>query len=125
LECDLQKARAEGQAWKSLAQNVQEMQEMAMIAFEKCNALEKENIELRQAMHSFAQGSQSATIQELQKIIVSLTEEISQYKKREDDLKTKEASMRNKENNSIIKAMRKQTKELKVSLQSRTGDSVG
>ena len=114
LECNLQKAREEGEAWKSLAQNVQEMQEMAMAAFERCNALDKENVELRQAMHSFAEGSASATIQQLQKIILSLTEEVAQYKKREDDLKSKEAAVRNKENNIIIRAMRKQTKELKV-----------
>lgn len=113
LEGDLKKAREECDAWKSLAQNVQEMQEMAMAAFERCNALEKENVELRQAMHTFAEGSASATIQQLQKIIVGLTEEVSQYKKREEDIKSKEASLRNKENKSIIKAMRKQTKELK------------
>ena len=114
LARDLAKAREEGDAWKTLAQNVQEMQEMAMAAFERCNTLEKENIELRQAMHTFAEGSASATIQQLQKIIASLTEEVSQYKKREEDIKSKEASLRNKENKSIIKAMRKQTKELKV-----------
>ncbi|EKM55442.1 uncharacterized protein PHACADRAFT_143775 [Phanerochaete carnosa HHB-10118-sp] len=113
LECDLKRTREEGEAWKSLAQNVQEMQEMAMAAFERCNALEKENIELRQAMHTFAEGSASATVQQLQTIIVSLTEEVSQYKKREEDIKARELSLRNKENNSIIKAMRKQTKELK------------
>ncbi|GJE95141.1 hypothetical protein PsYK624_113220 [Phanerochaete sordida] len=113
LEGDLRKAREEGEAWKSLAQNVQEMQEMAMAAFERCNALEKENIELRQAMHTFAEGSASATIQQLQKIIAGLTEEVSLYKRREEDIKVKEVSLRNKENKSIIKAMRKQTKDLK------------
>lgn len=114
LERDLQKAREESDAWKTLAQNVQEMQEMAMAAFERCNALDKENIELRKAMHAFAEGSASATVQQLQKIISGLTEEVSMYKKREEDIKTKEKSLRNKENNIIIKAMRKQTKEIKV-----------
>ena len=114
LERDLKKAREESEAWRTLAQNVQEMQEMAMAAFERCNALEKENIELRQAMHAFAEGSASATVQQLQKIIAGLTEEVSLYKRREEDIKAKELSIRNKENKSIIKAMRKQTKELKV-----------
>ena len=93
-----------------------------MAAFERCNALEKENIELRQAMHTFAEGSASATIQQLQKIVASLTEEVSQYKRREEDIKAKELSLRNKENNSIIKAMRKQTRELKVGLDTCNGD---
>ncbi|KIP08130.1 hypothetical protein PHLGIDRAFT_388474 [Phlebiopsis gigantea 11061_1 CR5-6] len=113
LARDLANAREQGEAWKTLAQNVQEMQEMAMAAFERCNALEKENVELRHAMHAFAEGSASVTIQQLQRIISSLTEEVTQYKKREEDLKTKEKSLRSKENNVIIKAMRKQTKELK------------
>lgn len=89
---------------------------MAMAAFERCNALDKENVELRQAMHAFAEGSASATVQELQKIIAGLTEEVAQYKQREEDLKSREKTLRNKENNSLIKAMRKQTKELKVSI---------
>ena len=114
LERDLQRSREECEAWKTLAQNVQEMQEMAMAAFERCNALEKENIELRQAMHAFAEGSASATVQQLQKIIAGLTEEVTQYKKREEDLRTKERSLRNEENNIIMKAMRKRTKELKM-----------
>lgn len=114
LARDLANAREQGEAWKTLAQNVQEMQEMAMAAFERCNALEKENVELRHAMYAFAEGSASVTIQQLQRIISSLTGEVTQYKKREEDLKTKEKSLRSKENNVIIKAMRKQTKELKV-----------
>ncbi|KAI0093660.1 hypothetical protein BDY19DRAFT_989214 [Irpex rosettiformis] len=109
----LRKTRIEANAWKSLAENVQEMQEMAISAFERCNALERENAELRDAMHAFAEGSTSYTIQQLQKIIASLTEEVSRFKKRECVLKEKEVSLRGKEDHSIIKAMRKQTRELK------------
>lgn len=114
LEEDLRKTRMEADAWKSLAENVQEMQELAISAFERCNALERENIQLREAMHAFAEGSTSFTVQQLQKIIANLTEEVAHFKKREGTLKEKENMMRDKENNSIIKAMRKQTKELKV-----------
>ena len=114
LTRDLARAREEGEAWRTLAQNVQEMQEVAMAAFARSHALEKENVALRAAMHAFAEGSPSSTVQELQRIVVGLTEEIAQYKKREEDIKAKEAALRNKENHSIIKAMRKQTKELKV-----------
>lgn len=114
LQQDLTKARIEADAWKTLAENVQEMQELAIAAFERCNALERENIELREAMHAFAEGSNSCTVQQLQKIIANLTEEVAQFKKREGSLKEKENMMRDKENNSIIRAMRKQTKELKV-----------
>ncbi|KAI0341669.1 hypothetical protein BDW22DRAFT_259493 [Trametopsis cervina] len=114
LEEDLRKTRIEADAWKSLAENVQEMQEMAISAFERCNALERENIELKEAMHAFAEGSTSFTVKQLQKIISSLTEEVSVFKKREGVLKEKENIMRDKENNSIIKAMRKQTRDLKV-----------
>ncbi|KAI0699716.1 hypothetical protein BC835DRAFT_1412501 [Cytidiella melzeri] len=120
LEDELSKTRIEADAWRSLADNVQEMQEMAIAAFERCNALERENIELREAMHAFAEGSTSFTIQQLQKIMTSLTEEVAAFKKREGVLKEKESTMRDKENNSIIKAMRKQTRELKRrSLQSK------
>jgi myosin heavy subunit len=114
LEEDLRKTRIEADAWKSLAENVQEMQETAISAFERCNGLERENIELREAMHAFAEGSTTFTIQQLQKIISSLTEEVAAFKKREGVLKDKESTMREKENHSIIKAMRKQTRELKV-----------
>ena len=123
LTQDLAKAQAEGDAWRALAQNVQEMQEVAMAAFARSHALEKENVALRAAMHAFAEGSPSNTVQELQRIIVGLTEEIAQYKKREEDIKAKEATLRNKENHSIIKAMRKQTKELKVRTSSRARTS--
>ncbi|KAI0818615.1 hypothetical protein BC629DRAFT_1730558 [Irpex lacteus] len=94
LDEDLRKTRIEANAWKSLAENVQEMQEMAISAFERCNALERENIDLKEAMDAFAEGSASFTIQQLQKIITGLTEEVAR-------------------NHSIIKAMRKQTIELK------------
>lgn len=114
LDEDLNKTRMEADAWKSLAENVQEMQELAIAAFERCNALERENIQLREAMHAFAEGSASFTVQQLQKIIANLTEEVAHFKKREGTLREKEHMMRDKENNSIIKAMRKQTKELKV-----------
>lgn len=114
LEEDLKKTRIEADAWKSLAENVQEMQELAIAAFERCNALERENIELRDAMHAFAEGSTSYTVQHLRKIIAGLTEEVAQYKQREGNLKEKENMMRDKENNSIIRAMRKQTRDLKV-----------
>ena len=114
LTRDLARAREEGEAWRTLAQNVQEMQELAMAAFARCNALETENRDLRRAMHAFAEGSASATVQELQRIIAGLTDEVAQHKKREEDVKAREKSLRSKENNVIIKAMRKQTKELKV-----------
>ena len=114
VEEDLRKTTIEANAWKSLAENVQEMQEMAISAFERCNALERENNELRDAMHAFAEGSTSYTIQQLQRIISGLTEEVSKFKKRESVLKEKEIIVRDKENHSIIKAMRKQTRELKV-----------
>lgn len=114
LDEDLRKTRIEANAWKSLAENVQEMQEMAISAFERCNALERENIDLKEAMDAFAEGSASFTIQQLQKIITGLTEEVAKFKKREGTLKEKELTLRDKENHSIIKAMRKQTIELKV-----------
>lgn len=114
LERALAQAREEGGAWKSLAQNVQAMQALAQTAFVRCNTLERENAELRQAVDAFAAGSPSTTVQELQKIIASLTGELAGYQKREADLKAKESIVRGKENNSIIRAMRKQTRELKV-----------
>lgn len=116
LERALAQAREEGGAWKSLAQNVQAMQALAQTAFVRCNTLERENAELRQAVDAFAAGSPSTTVQELQKIIASLTGELAGYQKREADLKAKESIVRGKENNSIIRAMRKQTRELKVRL---------
>lgn len=116
LERALAQAREEGGAWKSLAQNVQAMQALAQTAFVRCNTLERENAELRQAVDAFAAGSPSTTVQELQKIIASLTGELAGYQKREADLKAKESIVRGKENNSIIRAMRKQTRELKVYL---------
>lgn len=114
LEGKLAAARAEAEAWKERAQSVQDMQEVAISAFERCNALDAENEGLKQAMHAFAEGSTSATVQELQTIITNLTTEVAQYKRRELDLKAKEIVLRGKENNSIIRAMRKQTRELKV-----------
>lgn len=113
LERALAQAREEGGAWKSLAQNVQAMQALAQTAFVRCNTLERENAELRQAVDAFAAGSPSTTVQELQKIIASLTGELAGYQKREADLRAKESIVRGKENNSIIRAMRKQTRELK------------
>lgn len=115
LEAELQAAGEDAEERnQSRAENIQELQELAMAAFERCNALESENVDLKQAMHTFAQGSTSATIQQLQKIITNLTKEVAQYKKRDTDLKAKENALRDKGNNSIIRAMRRQTRELKV-----------
>ena len=93
---------------------MQDMQEVAIRAFARCNALETENEELKQAIDAFAEGSASSTVQQLQKVVANLTEEVMQYRKREGDLKEKDNLARDKENNSIIRAMRKQTRELKV-----------
>lgn len=114
LQRKLAAAKAESEAWKEMAHNVQDIQEVAISAFERCNALDAENEDLRRAMHTFAEGSTSATVQQLQTIITNLTAEVAQYKRREGDLRSKENVLRSKENNSIIRAMRKQTRELKV-----------
>ncbi|PSR76060.1 hypothetical protein PHLCEN_2v8722 [Hermanssonia centrifuga] len=115
LEDSLQTMKADADFWKSQrAGRVQEMQELAMAAFERCNALETENTELKQAVHTFAAGSPTTTVQQLQKIVVNLTEELMRYRKREGDLKEKENIMRQKVNHNIVKAMRQQTEALKV-----------
>ncbi|KAF7792987.1 hypothetical protein EIP86_004092 [Pleurotus ostreatoroseus] len=113
LQRKLAAAKAESEAWKEMAQNVQDMQEVAISAFERCNALDAENEDLRQAMNTFAEGSTSTTVQQLQTIITNLTAEVAQYKRREGESRSKENVLRSKENNSIIRAMRKQTRELK------------
>ncbi|KAJ3559397.1 hypothetical protein NM688_g369 [Phlebia brevispora] len=123
LQAQLTEAKADLEAWEIKARNVQDMQAVAVTAFERCNALEAENAALTQAMNTFAEGSTSATVQELQKIITNLTTELAQYKRREFDIKEKENTIRDKENHSIIRAMRKQTRELKRrSLQVRNTD---
>ncbi|THH01416.1 hypothetical protein EW026_g1260 [Hermanssonia centrifuga] len=115
LEDSLQTMTADADFWESQrAGRVQEMQELAMAAFERCNALEAENTELKKAVHTFAAGSPTTTVQQLQKIVVNLTEELMRYRKREGDLKEKENIMRQKVNHNIIKAMRQQTEALKV-----------
>ena len=115
LERELSSAKSMGEAWKAEARNVQNMQEIAVSAFERCNALETENLQLKQAMHAFAEGSTSKTVKELRNIISDLTRELAQYKKREAALHAKETQLRAKENASIIEDMRKQTEDLKVS----------
>ena len=114
LETQLKETNAIAEGWKTDAKKVQDIQEIAMKAFERCNALQAENQELRQAIDAFAGGSTSNTVQQLQKVVANLTEEVMQYKKREGELKSKENQVRDKVNNSIIRAMRKQTRELKV-----------
>lgn len=116
LEAQLKEAKADIESLKSKAKSVQDVQELAIAAFERCNALDIENTELKQAMEAFAEGSASATVQQLQKVVANLTEELLQYQKREGDLKDKENTIRDKEHHSIIRAMRKQTRELKVSV---------
>ncbi|TCD69705.1 hypothetical protein EIP91_006472 [Steccherinum ochraceum] len=113
LERDLRDAKAVSEAWKAEARNVQNMQEMAVSAFERCNVLETENAQLKQAMHAFAEGSTNSTVKELRHIIGELTRELAQYKKRERALQVKENQLRAKENASIIEDMRKQTEDLK------------
>ena len=116
LEAQLKEARTNIEVLKSKEKSVQDIQELAIAAFERCNALDTENAELKQAMETFAEGSASATVQQLQKVITNLSEELLQYKKREGDLKDKENIIRDKEHHSIIRAMRKQTRALKVSV---------
>lgn len=116
LEAQLKEARTDIEVLKSKEKSVQDIQELAIAAFERCNALDTENAELKQAMETFAEGSASATVQQLQKVITNLSEELLQYKKREGDLKDKENIIRDKEHHSIIRAMRKQTRALKVSV---------
>lgn len=116
LEAQLKEAKGEVETWKSKAKSVQDVQELAIAAFERCNALDTENTELKEAIEAFAEGSASATVQQLQKVVANLSEELLQYKKREGDLKDKENTIRDKEHHSIIRAMRKQTRDLKVSM---------
>ncbi|KAH8107082.1 hypothetical protein BXZ70DRAFT_274344 [Cristinia sonorae] len=113
LEQDLKTANESAEAWKAEARNVQNMQEVAVTAFQRCNALEMENEQLKQAMNAFAEGSTSNTVKELRHIIGDLTRELAMYKKREKILQDKEIQMRAKENASIIEGMRKQTEDLK------------
>lgn len=115
LERELHSSKSIGEAWKAEARNVQNMQEIAVAAFERCNALETENVQLKQAIHAFAEGSTNHTVKGLRHIISDLTREVAQYKKRERNLQDKETQMRSKENASIIEDMRKQTEDLKVS----------
>lgn len=114
LERELHNVKAMSETWKAEARNVQNMQEIAVSAFERCNALERENLQLKQAMHAFAEGSTSNTVKELRQIIGDLTRDLAQYKKRERALQAKETQLRSKENATIIEDMRKQTEDLKV-----------
>ncbi|THH26396.1 hypothetical protein EUX98_g7792 [Antrodiella citrinella] len=113
LEGEVRDAKAIAEAWKAEARNVQNMQEIAVSAFERCNFLETENVQLKQTMDAFAEGSTNNTVKELRQIIGDLTREVAQYKRREKALQAKETQMRAKENASIIEDMRKQTEELK------------
>lgn len=114
LARELHNAKAMSETWKAEARHVQNMQEIAVSAFERCNNLERENLQLKQAMHAFAEGSTSNTVKELRQIIGDLTRDLAQYKKRERALQAKETQMRSKENATIIEDMRKQTEDLKV-----------
>ncbi|KAI0082673.1 hypothetical protein K474DRAFT_1654809 [Panus rudis PR-1116 ss-1] len=111
---ELEHTKQISEGWKVQAGGAQAMQAMAISAFERCCVLERENRHLKAALQSFLDGSSSTTVQELQKIVSDLTEEVAQYRKREADLQFKESKLSDKENSNILQEMRRQTAEIKL-----------
>lgn len=109
VERELVLAVADSKAWQNKVRAAQDMQEMAMTTYHRCEALEKENAELRQAMHVFAQGSTTVIVQQLQVMIERLSDDLAQQKKLNAATLSKDKKNYRDENTNMLGEMRKKT----------------
>ncbi|KZT11361.1 uncharacterized protein LAESUDRAFT_809302 [Laetiporus sulphureus 93-53] len=104
----------EAQMWQEKIADAQDMQEIAMAIFDHFDALQKEVDELKKVMHTFARGSTSAIVQDLQIVLKKTQDELELYKKREAlaILNDKENRIGSR-NTKVLDEMRKSTNAIR------------
>lgn len=114
VENELSIVSADAKVWRSKIRATQNMQEVAMVTYHRCETLEKENSELRQVMHVFAKGSTSMIVQQLQIVIERLANELRDVKKRGASLLAEVKEDHIGENALVLDEMRTKTNALQV-----------
>ena len=106
---------AEAKAWQEKLRSMQDAQELAVKNFRTIEELEKENTELKTAMHAFARGSTEMIVLQLELIIERLRADLARYRQQEDKPKPKGKENEFRRRDSIVlQEMRKTTQAIKV-----------
>ncbi|TFY52442.1 hypothetical protein EVJ58_g10013 [Rhodofomes roseus] len=106
---------ADAKSWQEKVRTMQDSQELAVANIRKIEDLEKENCELKAAMHAFARGSTETIVLQLELIIERLRADLTRCKEREENqkVKGKENEFRRRDS-CVLQEMRKTTQAIKA-----------
>ncbi|KZT68115.1 hypothetical protein DAEQUDRAFT_757705 [Daedalea quercina L-15889] len=112
---------ADAKAWQEKLRTMQDSQELAVRNSRRMEELEKENCELKKAMHAFARGSTEMIVLQLELIIERLRADLTRYREQEDKMtaKGKENEFRRRDS-CVLQEMRKTTQAIKRRSQEST-----
>ncbi|KAH9934749.1 uncharacterized protein B0H18DRAFT_1207437 [Fomitopsis serialis] len=111
----------DARAWQGKLRTMQDSQELAVENSRKIEELEKENCELKTAMHAFARGSTEMIVLQLELIIERLRADLARCKEQEENPKArgKENEFRRRDS-CVLQEMRKTTQAIKRRSQDST-----
>lgn len=106
---------ADAKEWQEKLRTMQDAQELAVKNIRTIEKLEKENTELKTAMHAFAKGSTEVIVLQLELIIERLRADLTHCREQQDKRKPKgkENEFR-KRDSCVLQEMRKTTQDIKV-----------